>query len=168
MFQIQLDQPSGSVFSTSVYDSGSGVIGSTSGGVFIARALELSLVIGRPNSDEVSNRRASQKYPSRSLAPRWRTPKSCKRLQFRPQQLLCDLLRPRAAKIVLSRRPQVVVFQRDAPTGVLSSATTVQLASVAETVGGTIAGVFLSSDGATDTLFVSMAAASASGDPGKG
>ena len=53
VFHLRLDEPSGSVSSNTVYDSSSGIGGSTSGGIFVAQALELSLIVGRPDSDEV-------------------------------------------------------------------------------------------------------------------
>lgn len=57
----------------------------------------------------------------------------------------------------------MVMFQRDASTGVLSSATTVQLEGATAAVSRNIAGLFLSSDGMTDTLFVSMEASGGDG-----
>lgn len=48
------------------------------------------------------------------------------------------------------------MFQRNASTGVLSSAATVQLTSMTDTVMGTIAGMVSSSHNSTDKLFVSM------------
>lgn len=90
--------------------------------------------------------------PSRRLSPRCRTPP----FPSTKNAKMC-FLSFRAANTA-SSRPQMVVFQRDVSTGVLSSATTVRLTSMAETVDGTIAGFFLSSNGTTDTLFVSIAA----------
>lgn len=55
MFGFQLDEPGGGVFSTNTYSFGSGVGGSSSGGAFIAQAFDMSLVIGRTDSDEVGN-----------------------------------------------------------------------------------------------------------------
>lgn len=57
----------------------------------------------------------------------------------------------------------MVLLQRDASTGVLSSATTVQLTKMADTVNGTIAGLSSSSI-AMEKIYVSMA--SSGGDGG--
>ena len=53
VFHLQLDETTGEVASTANYTADSGITGSQSGGVFVAIAFELAVLVGRPDSDEV-------------------------------------------------------------------------------------------------------------------
>ncbi|CAM9196214.1 unnamed protein product, partial [Ectocarpus sp. 8 AP-2014] len=100
VIHIQLDETTGEVLSTANYTADSSVAGSISGSVFAIQAIELAVMVGRSDSDEI------------------------------------------------------VVFQRNATNGVLSSATTARVTSESESVTVTVAGFAL---GATERLFVSTA-----------
>ncbi|CAN0028019.1 unnamed protein product, partial [Ectocarpus sp. 8 AP-2014] len=53
VIHLQLDETTGEVLSTAIYTADSSVAGSTSGGVFVIQALELAVMVGRSNSDEI-------------------------------------------------------------------------------------------------------------------
>ncbi|CAM9806997.1 unnamed protein product, partial [Ectocarpus fasciculatus] len=53
VIHIQLDETTGEALSTEIYTADSSVADSTSGGVFVIQALELAVMVGRPDSDEI-------------------------------------------------------------------------------------------------------------------
>ena len=54
IFHFQLDDTTGEIVSTANYTADASVTGSQSGGIFVATAFELAVLVGRPASDEVS------------------------------------------------------------------------------------------------------------------
>lgn len=53
IFHFQLDETTGDIASTANYTADSSIVGSQSGGIFVARAFELAVMVARSDSDEV-------------------------------------------------------------------------------------------------------------------
>lgn len=53
VFHFQLDEATGGVASTATYTADSSIPGSQSGEVFVVKAFDLAVLVGRPDSDEV-------------------------------------------------------------------------------------------------------------------
>ena len=53
VFHFQLDETTGEVASSANYTADASITGSQSGGIFVAKAFELAVLVGRPGSDEV-------------------------------------------------------------------------------------------------------------------
>lgn len=74
VFHFQLDETTGKVASTANYTADSSITGSQSGGVFVATAFELAVLVGRPDSDEVGKValiRVGLAYNMRLLGELW-------------------------------------------------------------------------------------------------
>ena len=53
VFHFQLDEATGGVASTATYTADASIPGSQSGEVFVVKAFDLAVLVGRPDSDEV-------------------------------------------------------------------------------------------------------------------